>query len=113
MNYRDQLQPWCIVRDLPNLQRIVVVRFRRRSEAEAYLQVLRRLLPTTAHRLLFDLATESAERLDSIQAACCLEQSARSTQHGIRQLAHETDPKALPECYAFPSETWSNSQNPL
>jgi hypothetical protein len=91
MTYKDQLQPWCIVRDLPNLQRIVVVRFRRRSEAEAYLQVLRRLLPTTAHRLLFDPAMESAELLDSVQAACCLEQFEQGEGEASLQLIQSQD----------------------
>ncbi|MBD2578771.1 hypothetical protein [Oscillatoria sp. FACHB-1406] len=51
--YREQLQPWCIVRQLPEMQRIVVARFRRRPEAEAYLAVLRRLLPAAPHVILF------------------------------------------------------------
>jgi hypothetical protein len=56
------------------------------SEAEAYLQVLRRLLPTTAHRLLFDPVIESAELLDSIQAACCLAQFEQGECEALPQL---------------------------
>jgi hypothetical protein len=33
LTYRERLQPWCIVRQLPNLQRIVVARFSRRNDA--------------------------------------------------------------------------------
>jgi hypothetical protein len=53
LTYRERLQPWCIVRQLPNLQRIVVARFSRRNDAEAYLAALRRLLPTAPHVILF------------------------------------------------------------
>lgn len=41
MTYSEQLKPWCIVRDIPNQENIVVKRFRRRDDAVAYLQVLR------------------------------------------------------------------------
>lgn len=41
MTYSEQLKPWCIVRDTPNQENIVVKRFRRRDDAVAYLQVLR------------------------------------------------------------------------
>ncbi|MDY6783637.1 MAG: hypothetical protein SW833_14035 [Cyanobacteriota bacterium] len=47
-------RPWCIVRQLPNMQRLVVARFRRRNDAEGYLQILRRLLPVSSHAIIFD-----------------------------------------------------------
>jgi hypothetical protein len=34
LTYRDRLQPWCVVRHLPNWQRLTVARFSRRSDAE-------------------------------------------------------------------------------
>ncbi|MGD2182597.1 hypothetical protein [Lusitaniella coriacea] len=46
--------PWCIVRQLPNMQRLVVARFHRRNDAEGYLQILRRLLPESSHAIAFD-----------------------------------------------------------
>lgn len=55
--YRTKLSPWCIVRPLPDLQHLVVARFRRRSEAEAYLQTLRRLAPAAIHQIVFEPPT--------------------------------------------------------
>ena len=52
--YRAQLCPWCIVRFLPNLQRSVIQRFCKRTEAEEYLKILKRLLPATNHQIVFD-----------------------------------------------------------
>lgn len=46
--------PWCIIQQLPNIQRLVVARFRRRNNADAYLQILRRLLPAASHVIIFD-----------------------------------------------------------
>jgi hypothetical protein len=46
--------PWRVVRHSPNMQRIVVAQFRRRSEADGYLWVLRRLLPNAPHVIVFD-----------------------------------------------------------
>ncbi|NJR67148.1 MAG: hypothetical protein HC772_20460 [Leptolyngbyaceae cyanobacterium CRU_2_3] len=54
MTYFDRLHPWCIIRLLPKMQRIVVARFRYRGQAEEYLHVLRRLNPTAHHILVFD-----------------------------------------------------------
>jgi hypothetical protein len=53
--YRAKLYPWCIIRHLPNMQRITVARFRRRNEAEDHLQVLRRLIPNAPLAVIFDV----------------------------------------------------------
>jgi hypothetical protein len=53
--------PWCIIRQLPNMQRLVVARFHRRQDADGYLQILRRLLPTTQHIIVFDLVQKPGE----------------------------------------------------
>ncbi|MDY6783635.1 MAG: hypothetical protein SW833_14025 [Cyanobacteriota bacterium] len=58
-------RPWCIVRQLPNMQHLVVARFRRRNDAEGYLQILRRLLPVSSHVIVFD--TTDAEKLGDIR----------------------------------------------
>jgi hypothetical protein len=47
LTYRDRLKPWCIIRQLPNCQRLTVARFSRRPDAESYLKALRRLMPDT------------------------------------------------------------------
>ncbi|MBD2384848.1 hypothetical protein [Cylindrospermum sp. FACHB-282] len=51
---KSNSHPWSIIRQLPKMQRLVVARFHRRNDAEAYLQILRRLLPTASHGIVFD-----------------------------------------------------------
>ncbi|MBD2563140.1 MULTISPECIES: hypothetical protein [Nostoc] len=58
MTYLERLSPWCIVRLLPNMQNQIVARCRRRSDAEAHLQVLRRLIPGVSFTLIFNLGVE-------------------------------------------------------
>ena len=58
MNYFDSLHPWCIIRPMPNLRSPIVARFRRRSDAEAHLQVLRRLIPNVTYQIIFDVPLE-------------------------------------------------------
>jgi hypothetical protein len=54
MTYFDQLHPWCLMRLLPNLQRQVIARFRRRNDAEAHMRVLRQQAPTVHYEVVFD-----------------------------------------------------------
>ncbi|MEG4799987.1 hypothetical protein QUB63_07835 [Microcoleus sp. ARI1-B5] len=54
MRYEKRLKPWIVVRLLPNLQRVVVGRFRSWSDAEGHLRVLKQLLPGTRLTLVFD-----------------------------------------------------------
>lgn len=54
ISYRDALSPWCIVRLLPQMQRITVARFRRRNDADAHVRVLRHLIPEGIYVILFD-----------------------------------------------------------
>ena len=70
MSYIDQLYPWCIIKSLPNLQRCIVARFRRRNEAEAHLQVIRRLLPHITYTIVFD---PMPEREDGVSDRTVLE----------------------------------------
>ena len=55
MTYKTQLFPWCIIRPQPNMKQTIVARFRRRNDAEAHLQILRQLLPTAPHTIIFDI----------------------------------------------------------
>ncbi len=66
MTYFEKLHPWCIMQPLPKLQRRIVARFRRRSDAEAHLQILRRLIPTVTHAIVFDPmpAQEEENKID-------------------------------------------------
>ncbi|HEY9798309.1 MAG TPA: hypothetical protein V6D30_21940 [Leptolyngbyaceae cyanobacterium] len=58
MTYLESLSPWCIVKLMPNMQRLVVARCRRRNDAEEHVRVLRRLLPGTTFAIIFDSALE-------------------------------------------------------
>lgn len=60
MTYLDQLHPWCIIRLLPDLQRRVIARFRRRNDAEAHLRVLRQNAPRIQYEIVFDPAVAPA-----------------------------------------------------
>ncbi|MEG4274338.1 MULTISPECIES: hypothetical protein [unclassified Microcoleus] len=51
--YRDRLQPWHLIRHLPNCQQLTVARFARRPDAESYLKALRRLMPAVPHTIVF------------------------------------------------------------
>ncbi|MBF2047767.1 MAG: hypothetical protein EDM05_037200 [Leptolyngbya sp. IPPAS B-1204] len=55
MSYYDRLTPWCITRCLPGCQTVMIQRFRKRSEAEAHLKILRQLTPDAVYELVFDL----------------------------------------------------------
>ncbi|MFB2976608.1 hypothetical protein [Microseira sp. BLCC-F43] len=52
---RSLLFSWIIIRQLPNLQRITVGKFRNRSDAEGHLQILRRMIPHARFEVVFDL----------------------------------------------------------
>ena len=45
MTYQDQLTPWIIYQLLPNAERQIVTRFRRRNDADGYLKVLKQTRP--------------------------------------------------------------------
>ncbi len=54
MSYSEILFPWCIILCLPNARTIVIERFRRRSDAEAYLRILSQINPQANHSIMFD-----------------------------------------------------------
>ena len=61
MTYLEKLSPWCIVRLKPNMQNQIVARFRRRSDVEAHLQVLCRLIPSVSFTLIFNVVVEQQD----------------------------------------------------
>lgn len=61
MSYKYQLHPWCIIRHLPKLQRLVVCRHRRRNDAEEHLQLLRRMIPHAPYSIIFDPTPDHIE----------------------------------------------------
>lgn len=65
MTYPSSLHVWAIIRRLPNMQRVVVQRFRQRSQAENYLYVLRRYTPDADLIIVFDPPTEVCEIVKS------------------------------------------------
>jgi len=54
MAYFEKLHPWCLIRLLPNCQRIVVARFRKRNDADEHLRVLQRLVKHRTFVIIFD-----------------------------------------------------------
>jgi hypothetical protein len=52
--YNQQLHPWCIVQHLPEMQRRVVGRFRRRNDADAHMRALSRLSAVFQYSVIFD-----------------------------------------------------------
>ncbi len=64
MTYKDKLNPWCIIRPVSNVQMRIVGRFRRRSDAEGHLQVLKRMIPNVPFDILFDIASEDTASED-------------------------------------------------
>lgn len=55
MTYFNLLHPWCIMRLLPEAQRIVVKRFRLRNDAEAHQRILQGMLPEAEFVIVFDV----------------------------------------------------------
>lgn len=54
MKYQEQLTPWVVYQLLPNVERQVVTRFRRRNDADSYLKVLKQTRPNTEFVVAFD-----------------------------------------------------------
>ncbi|ESA36325.1 hypothetical protein N836_07475 [Leptolyngbya sp. Heron Island J] len=52
--YQARLHPWCIVRRLPKMQRIVVGRFRKGNDADEHVRSLRKLIPQGEFIVMFD-----------------------------------------------------------
>jgi hypothetical protein len=44
------------------MRQTIVARFRRRCDAEAHLKILRQLLPTAPHTIIFDLTPETPDK---------------------------------------------------
>lgn len=72
MKYQEQLTPWVVYQLLPNLDRQIVTRFRRRNDADSYLKVLKQTRPTTEFIVAFDAkknaAAETAPTKELVEA---------------------------------------------
>ncbi|NEO35853.1 MAG: hypothetical protein F6J90_05740 [Moorea sp. SIOASIH] len=64
MTYSERLYPWAIVRLLPKMQRVVVGRYRNRSDAEGHLQAIKRLMPDGEFVIIFDLPEPMDEEVE-------------------------------------------------
>ncbi|MFN6568720.1 hypothetical protein [Dendronalium sp. ChiSLP03b] len=58
--YKERLNSWAIARLLPNMQRVIIARFRSRSDADGHLQRLRQLIPDASFVLVFDCQRDEA-----------------------------------------------------
>jgi hypothetical protein len=52
--YRARLFPWSVIRVLPNCQRSVLARFRKRNQAEEYLRSVRQVNVDWNCEIVFD-----------------------------------------------------------
>ncbi|MBD2100283.1 hypothetical protein [Leptolyngbya sp. FACHB-261] len=51
---QKRLNPWALVRLLPKMQRVTVGRFRKRSDADGHLQILRQTVPQADFIVVWD-----------------------------------------------------------
>ncbi len=61
--YNNQLHPWSIIRLLPDMQSRVIIRFRRRNDAEAHLKILRANNPAASYELIFDITPKDSDSI--------------------------------------------------
>lgn len=69
MPYSDQLSPWVVYRLLPNCQRILMERFRKRNNAEDYANVLKQMHPTIELVIVFEIDQPATVREPKPKAA--------------------------------------------
>lgn len=61
MTYKEKLQPWCIIRNLPDMSSTFIARFRSRSDANGHMQLLRANNPTTSYQVIFNVTPKQVE----------------------------------------------------
>ena len=65
MPYKERLNPWLVVRLLPNMQRLTVGQFRNRSDADGHLQILGRLIPNAKYVVMFNPEVLQPQQADT------------------------------------------------
>ncbi len=55
MAYKDRLKPWALARQHPNLQWIIIARYKSRSDADGHLLLLRQRVPNVEVKVVFDV----------------------------------------------------------
>jgi hypothetical protein len=61
MKYQDQLTPWVVYQLTSDLQRQIVIRFRRRNDADSYLKVLTQTRPNAKFIVAYDAPPSEVE----------------------------------------------------
>ncbi len=61
MTYLERLNPWCIIRPLPNMRTLIVGRFRRRVDAEGHLRILKQMIPSVPFEIVFYVMPDELE----------------------------------------------------
>jgi hypothetical protein len=56
MTYKRCLKPWAVARQLPNLQWVIIARYRSRSDADGHLLLLRQRVPSIQFKVVFELS---------------------------------------------------------
>ena len=56
--YRKRLNGWAVARVVTEQEKVIVSRFRSRSDAEGYIQHIRQMIPNTVFELFFDCQRE-------------------------------------------------------
>ncbi len=60
ISYKNRLNGWAIARVLADKERVIVARFRSRSDADGYVQHLRQMVPAGSFEIFFDSQREVA-----------------------------------------------------
>lgn len=60
VSYKNRLNGWAIARVLADKERVVVARFRSRSDADGYIQHLQQMVPAGSFEIFFDSQREEA-----------------------------------------------------
>lgn len=55
MPYKDSLKPWAVARQRPNLQWVIIARYKSRSDAEGHLFLLRQRVPNIEFKVVFEV----------------------------------------------------------
>ena len=56
--YKKRLNGWAVARVVTEQEKVIVSRFRSRSDAEGYIQHIRQMIPDTVFELFFDCQRE-------------------------------------------------------
>ena len=59
--YKARLNGWAIVRLVPDMERVIVARFRSRSDADGYIRHLRQEIPNASFEIIFDCQRQEVE----------------------------------------------------